>query len=56
MLVILSKKSNDKGNYIINEKLMNKKIDSIYQISKKEIRHDVNKVDSSDKKIIKNNK
>ena len=50
------KKSNDKGNYIINEKLMNKKIDSIYQISKKEIRHDVNKVDSSDKKIIKNNK
>lgn len=50
------KKSNDKGNYIINEKLMNKKIDSIYQISKKEIRHDVNKVDSSEKKIIKNNK
>ena len=34
---------------------MNKKIDSIYQISKKEIRHDVNKVDSSEKKIrIKN--
>ena len=49
------KKSNDKDNYIINEKLMTKKIDSIYQISKKEIRHDVNKVDSSEKIIIRIN-